>query len=203
MKRVVMAMMIWGLAAVGRGHGAELTAPGEDLFKWGEYDSLIRILEPATRSNSPAVLKTGADSTIRAKSFLFLGVAFYATGKPALADSAFITACDLDPKVKLDRFYVTEEIANYFQAIALDAVRSRNKRIASAANSTPPAASHASLSTRPPKGRESSPQLRSKDGNSWIWVGLGASALVAVGGAYYFTSHSGKPADQITEVDAR
>ena len=73
MKRAIL----FGVAALAWAQGAGASGPGvsgEDLFKWGEYDSLIRILEPAALHPGP----TGnhGDSLAQAKSLLFLGVAF-------------------------------------------------------------------------------------------------------------------------------
>ena len=185
---------------------------GEDLFKWGEYDSLIRILEPVTAGiglqDGP---RTAADSAVRAKSYLFLGVAFYATGKREQSDSAFARACDLDPLVKLDRFYVTEEIANHFQAIAMDGIRNRKARTALTL------ASHAMESrtngdpARVPPVRASSrgghSLLGESQGKGWLWWGLGVTALAAAGGGAYYISSQKEPASDLpphlTTIDAR
>jgi hypothetical protein len=194
-KRAVTVMSFLILAAAFTIRAGEVAATGEDLFKWGEYDSLIRLLDPVEMGTRPA---TAADSADRAKAYLFLGVAFYATGKPASADSAFASACSLDPQVKLDRFYVTEEIANHFQDIALDGIRRSQSGNALAAASAERSArtSHAGVSGRPPRIE--------REGKEWVWWGLGAAALAAAGGGIILFMNHDKPAsDNVTTIDAR
>lgn len=186
MKRAIL----FGLAAMAWAQGAVWASgpgvPGEDLFKWGEYDSLIRILEPAEFHPGP----TGnhGDSLAQAKSLLFLGVAFCATGKPDRADEAFSRAVEIDPDVELDRFYVTEEIARRFQTTALRALRKHPVRPVAAATSAP-AAPTASV-------RPSSPRRR------WVWLGVGTTFTVAAvaAGYYLFSDHSGNR-EEITRID--
>jgi hypothetical protein len=191
--RAWMAFLIF--ASIRLAMAAEGPSPGEDLFKWGEYDSLIRLLEPSTMNPRPV---TGADSLVRAKSYLFLGVAFFATGKPDQADSAFKTACSLDPKVQLDRFYVTEEIANHFQAIAIDGIRRRQAKSAMAATTAA-----MSAKTDAQQGRAPTASIR-RDEKGWVWWGLGATALVtAGGGAYFFINRDASQSDNVTTIDMR
>jgi tetratricopeptide (TPR) repeat protein len=190
---LVFALGIWG-------QEIQTTQIGEDLFKWGEYDSLVRLLEPATKSESLSQLKTGADSAIRAKSFLFLGVAFYATGKKEQANDAFNRACDLDPLVKLDRFYVTEEIANHFQAIAMDGIRRQRTneaiKMVSVSLENPETASKQ-------KAIGHNPNYQERTTKHWLWWGLGVTAMAAAGtGVLYFSSQK-TPPDKITMIDAK
>ncbi|MDB5105066.1 MAG: hypothetical protein JWP91_2755 [Fibrobacteres bacterium] len=194
---MIRRLILIAILAVTFVRGLSASQP-EELFKWGEYDSLIRLLEPAASNpGALAELRTRPDSLLRAKSFLFLGVAFFATGRMDRADEAFGIACGLDPEVKLDRFYVTEEIANHFQAIALDGIRRRNQKAALSQAS-------AALSDRARPVRGTGPAWKSRDGKDWIWWGLGVTALVAAGGgAIYFSSQSPEGSDNVTTIDAR
>lgn len=204
MMRYALAALLWMAASAPIHAASEAPGPapgssspsgpqlGEDLFKWGEYDSLIRILQPVTAlSRLQGGGGTAADSAVRAKTYLFLGVAFYATGKRERSDSAFGRACELDPWVKLDRFYVSEEIADHFQAIAMDGLRKRKARAAPM---------HAS-------SRGGHTDVREKQGKNWLWWGLGVTALAAAGGgAYYINSQKDAPSDlpaRLTTIDAR
>ncbi|MDQ3001529.1 MAG: tetratricopeptide repeat protein [Fibrobacterota bacterium] len=199
MKRLRMVLASAIILTAASGIFASSPAEGEDLFKWGEYDSLIRMLEPATRNGTLAELKTSVDSAARARSFMFLGVALFATGKPAKADNAFQKACDLDPEVKLDRFYVTEEIANHFQAIAMEGIRRRPRKSAAASTVAMDAA---------PGSRDGNPgsrnhRLEAQNGKAWLWWGLGVTAAVAVGGgAMYFAGRDEGGKDSVTVIDA-
>ncbi len=171
---------------------AGTAAPGEDLFKWGEYDSLIRALEPSWRGAGAEM--THRDSLQQAKSLLFLGVAFCATGNPARADEAFSRAVQLDPQVELDRFYVTEEIANRFQATALRALR---RRPVAPAAAPAPALPKPSVSTRPPPRPAASAAKR-----TWVWLGVGATAAVAAATGYFLLSDRQEPPrDDVTSID--
>lgn len=179
-----------------------IAASQEDWFKWGEYDSLIRVLEPETRPQElRGSLNTAADSAERAKSFLFLGVALYATGKPDRADSAFTWACDLDPGVKLDRFYVTEEIGGHFQAIALDGIRRRKAKEALHRAVQPQESGESKATDRNASGR--SPKGREGKGKSWIWWGVGVGAVAATAGTTMLLLSRDEPSDNVTSIDAR
>jgi tetratricopeptide (TPR) repeat protein len=190
----IFAMLGAALAlALGTARAAAPAAPGEDLFKWGEYDSLIRLLEPAALRSGEA--RTHGDSLARAKSLLFLGVAFCATGKPERADEAFSRAVELDPQVELDRFYVTEEIANRFQATALRALRKHSAaRPSEAIAPGPPPAKAAA----PPAAFAPEPR------HGWLWLGMGAAAVAAAaGGGYYLfhAGHGGGTRENVTYID--
>lgn len=170
-------------------------APVEDLFKWGEYDSLIRTLDPVvSRPGFSASIISQADSVNQAKSFLFLGVAFFATSKPDRSDQAFTMACSLDSNVKLDRFYVSEEIAQRFEAIAKELRLRRRQQCAATAQR--PSGNARSAQPSPPR-------LVSRDQKTWLWWGLGVTALVAAGsGAYWYASQTEAP-DNVTTIDIR
>jgi tetratricopeptide (TPR) repeat protein len=192
MKRAIL----FGVAALAWAQGAARASgpgiSGEDLFKWGEYDSLIRILEPAALHPGP----TGdhGDSLAQAKSLLFLGVAFCATGKPERADEAFSRAVEIDPDVELDRFYVTEEIARRFQTTALRALRKHPVRPVAAATSVPLEASRPSAPAASAGGRR----------HGWVWLGVGTTFTVAAvaAGYYLFSDHGGNGnKEEITRID--
>lgn len=185
MRRFLLAISALAILMAGATPARSEPLPkDEDLFKWGEYDSLIRVLEPSTRNETK--VRTLADSLERAKSFLFLGVAFYATGKKSRAEDAFMRAVELDPQVKLDRFYVTEEIANHFQAIALDGLRKR-----AAVKVTPD-----TVRTR------SAPQpvLVPRKSRKWWWWGAGVAAAAVAGGGYFLLTPEKAP-DNVTKID--
>ena len=199
MKKTLIALTS-AFLAVGTASLASPVVEGEDLFKWGEYDSLIRVLEPATRSGSLSELKTWADSAGSAKSLMFLGVAFFATGESAKADDAFQKACGLDPEVKLDRFYVTEEIANHFQAIAMEGIRRRPRKPAAAAVST--ATIDSALGSGHGSGGTRTDRLQPRSAKAWLWWGVGLTAAVAVGGgAVYFAGRDEGENENVTVID--
>jgi hypothetical protein len=189
---------VLALALIGPVRALASAPSGEDLFRWGEYDSLIRVLEPEIRSGALAQLSDASDSTARAKTFLFLGVAFYATGNPTRADEAFRTACRLDPDVRIDRFYVTEEIANHFQTVAMDV------------HPRPPAAATGNLKAdakapvkagNGPARSDRNPGLKDTRGKSWLWWSLGFTALaVAGGGAYYLATDQDEGEPRVTTI---
>lgn len=193
MKRAIL----FGLAALALAQGAARASgqavPGEDLFKWGEYDSLIRILEPAALH--PGSTGDHGDSLAQAKSLLFLGVAFCATGKPDRADEAFSRAVEIDPEVELDRYYVTEEIARRFQTTALRALRKHPVHPLAAAASAP------MESPRPE--RQPPASVRSHGSRrGWVWLGVGTTFTVAAvaAGYYLFSDHGGNRED-VTRID--
>lgn len=171
--------------------------PTEDLFKWGEYDSLIRVLEPAaSKPESVSRLSSQADSLERAKSLLFLGVAFFATNKPDRADQAFTMACTLDPEVKLDRFYVTEEISARFQAILRESLRRRQQEEALEA------AKSGGMARSPNAGKQGALRQGGND-KAWLWWGMGVSALVAAGGGAFWYASRDAEAENVTTIDIR
>ena len=183
----------WGTAR------AEGPVPGEDLFKWGEYDSLIRMLEPvALRTGESA---TRRDSMARAKSLLFLGVAFCATGETERADRAFARAVELDPQVELDRFYVTEAIANRFQRTALRALR---RQSGAAPNGTALPAGESPQTAPRRAAAAPAPAIAARSRHGWLWVGLGAAAAFAAAGSGYYLFLAGQDGgnrDQVTRID--
>jgi hypothetical protein len=197
LRRAVTSILYLILSAACTARSGETTVLAEDLFKWGEYDSLIRLLDPIEKGTR---LSTAADSANLAKSYLFLGVAFYATGKPMQADSAFVSACGLDSHVKLDRFYVTEEIANRFQTFVLEGIRQRQNRKALAVASAGLASAGAKAVHAGPSSR---PGRFAREGKEWIWWGLGATVLAAGGGALILMNREEPASDNVTTIDAR
>lgn len=199
MKRIALAIAIVILPATLPVRAGASSLPGEELFKWGEYDSLIRLLEPVGTMAPPA---TAADSADRAKSYLFLGVAYFATGKKVQADSAFASACSLDPQVKLDRFYVTEEIANRFQAIAPhDTGRRQPEREVRAVPAE--AAYKDAAAPESPIASDRTSRVRRR-GGQWVWWGLGTTALGASGVTIlWIMSREESPSENIISIDAR
>lgn len=196
--RAIIAIASVILAAAFPVRAGASNAPGEDLFKWGEYDSLIRLLGPVGTTALPAA----TDSADRAKSYSFLGVAYYATGKTEQADSAFASACRLDPQVDLDRFYVTEEIADRFHAIARNEARRRQARSGTRAVSAEPT-TMAPAKPGPPPGFGRSP-LAGSGGVKWAWWGLGTTALAAAGvGILLLMNWEERPSEKVTSIDAR
>jgi hypothetical protein len=193
MKRMWMAWAIALALGLGTARAGGPPIAGEDLFKWGEYDSLIRVLEPAASAEA----RTRDDTLIRAKSLLFLGVAFCATGKADRADEAFSRAVELDPQVELDRYYVTQEIANRFQATALRALRRHPASPIAAISAAP--APEAARRTQRPAAMIASPAHH----YGWVWLGMGTAAAVTAfaGGYYFFSGHGGGPHEEVTPID--
>lgn len=194
MKRAMLACLILALAS---GLDVRAAAP-EELFKWGEYDSLIRVLEPVVTDPAYASgTSTGPDSQDHAKAYMFLGVAFMATHKPERADSLFMKAWALNPQLQLDRFYVSEAIADRFYAVAEEALRQRRNRTALQASRA--------MAAQPGTGgqaRRDGGALRDRTGKPWLWWGLGVTAVaVAGGGAYWFSAKDEGPRENVTVID--
>lgn len=148
----------------------------EELFQWGEYDSLIHALEPQrTAADGETALRglaSRSDSAEEAKARLYLGVAYWATGRREEGTRAFAVASRLNPDLSLDPYYATPEIAARYEQIA-DAVR----RSAPAARSAPGRPREGDL---PP--REAALPAAPKASRAWIWW-TGAAALAAAGAA--------------------
>jgi hypothetical protein len=195
--RILAAMAALSLLAAipARPDGAGESAPAspEDLFKWGEYDSLIKVLGPFLAESAPGTEATRQDSSERAKTFLYAGVAYYATGKRDQADEAFTRACEFDSRIRIDRYYVTEEIAGHFEGLASALARRRPPR------APEPADAPAGL----PAGREDGPGLEERKGNEWVWWTLGSAAVLAGAGAsYYLLNRPAGSGEHETVVDA-
>lgn len=198
---IVVLIALTVLAAPLSGWAASDAPPApEDLFKWGEYDSLIRVLEP-TIYNGARTEFTRLDSVLHAKTFLYLGVAYYATGKREHADDAFTHACELDSAIKIDRFYVTEEIAGHFEGIA--AVLASRRRQARIMGATMPSGEYPEPGPKPAPshGSRREAKVAAGDGHGWIWWTLGSALVLAGGGAYYLLHQHKAPGENVTQVN--
>ncbi len=193
-RAVLLAAWMGGICLALARHAS---ASPEDLFKWGEYDSLIRMLEPEASRPGYAAVTARADSLEHARALLYLGVAYAATGHPARSDSAFTIAFSLDSAVSLDRFYATPAIAARFDSLAAER---RRRRVPIAAPARAP------LPSSPAPNRYRSTGLRGpQPERAWLWWGLGATAAVAAGGGawWYANAHDGTPHDNVTVIDLR
>jgi hypothetical protein len=205
------AMRIFGIAAMLACTAFGAAGPvvtTEELFRWGEYDSLIRALEPLAEAPGFATgAATRADSADRARSLLYLGVAYYAKGRTDRADPAFRLACALDSGVELDKFYVTQAIAAHFNDVKSEDRRGREDRDAldrarrgPGATQAPPAGGSPDRSAR--TAREA--RFARKGDHDWLWWGLGAAAMAAAGGgAYWYASRPSGPQESVTILDIR
>ncbi len=81
----------------------------DNHFKWGEYDSIIQILEPLVKNHALTV----AD---KENSFYFkiLGVAYSAKGRISEARIIFSNALVLDSSVTIDSQYISKTIQDVF-----------------------------------------------------------------------------------------
>jgi hypothetical protein len=146
----------------------------DELFQWGEYDSLERALEPHLRE------EPGFVAGDRARALVYLGVARHVLGRPEEADQAFLEAIRLDTAVRPDRLYVSREIAVRFQAIAAK----ERERVAANRLAPPPSASArspADSARRAPEQRPVASAAR-KPGIRWAWYAAGAGAVAVAAG---------------------
>lgn len=172
---------------------ANAEASMEDLFHWGEYDSLIRILEK-DRAESPGVSrpKDQADSAALAKRELYLGIAYFSHGRRISADEALRRACRLDRRITLEKFYVTEAAYDHFEIIAAaEGLRPDRK----SGNGTEKRVEHED-SERNPNGEGQGPAA----GTSWVgtrakWMigGLAGAAVLTTGSVLYLEYGPRKP----------
>jgi hypothetical protein len=172
---------------------AKLPPRTEDWFRWGDYDSLIAVLEPWLRDTAQA-------SAERARAFLYLGVAYQAGNVRRLSDSAFYKACDLDTAIVLDRYYVAPEILDHFHAVAADC-RSRKE-----ARNPPSAAPAPGGLNAPPPARSSSAGVSGKAGSHallWWTAGGMLAATALAGGVLLLLQPERKPIDSVTVIDGR
>lgn len=166
----------------------------EDLFRWGEYDSLILILEPA-RSGADSVrssgLATRQDSAGEAMARMYLGVSYWAKGRQEEGARAFGIANRLDSSLRLDPLYTTPEMALRFSQIAAAARRPDSGAPRSPV--VPTAASEgADLPARPGTG---------KPGRRRAWWTGAAAAVTATGAvAGYYLVRSGRKPREVTHT---
>lgn len=177
------------LALVRPTTAGELEPSAEDLFKWGEYDSLIRSLEPWLAARS-AGADARADSLELARANLYLGIAYWATDKRSLGEQAFVRAGRLDRTLQMDRLYATPEMAARFDSIVAQERRARDAEIAAAATGK----GNAGVPDRP------GPAAR-KTGLGWkAWtVGALTTAGLVAGGTYVILANL-KPEDEVMTV---
>jgi hypothetical protein len=193
MRRALLRVsaLVASLACAALGAAAPVVT-ADELFKWGEFDSLIRALEPITGTPGYAEKAADrADSAERARSLLYLGVAYSAKGREGKADTAFRSACALDSALELDPFYVIPAIHQRFLAVKEERIRLGRQRAAAAARPGPGVSA--------PAG----PVLR--EDRSWVWWGLGTAAFMAAsGGAYWYIARQPSgPREEVTIVNAR
>jgi tetratricopeptide (TPR) repeat protein len=181
-------MLFWLLLAgisVASLPASESKATPEDFIKWGEYDSLIRVLEPVIFESRGKREFTYLDSALKAKTFLYLGIAYYATGKHEHADDAFTRACELDSVLKIDRFYVNEEISAHFEGISAGLKRLRHQARIMALIPAVPMEPAESTDTQDQVDDE--PQmLEPKHSKTWLWWTLGSATVIAGGISGYY-----------------
>jgi hypothetical protein len=178
--------------AFAAGIRASEPASVEELFKWGEYDSLIQVLEPgrpAVHAGS-ASLATRADSAEEARARLYLGVAYWAKGRTEAGSRAFLQATRLDPDLRLDPLYATPEMAAHFERLA-----EVSQRLQSAALPAPAPA---------PADGDGKPRKPGRGGASpwWKWGGAAGLAVAGTLTAVYFATRSAEPPkERITVID--
>lgn len=191
------AFLFLSLASLQGASGAVVDEKASlaELFTWGEYDSLIRILEPrmVAVDGKPVErpLATRADSLEEARASLYLGVAYWATGRSEQGSRSFSLAARLDEDLRLDPLYATPEMAARFEQIA-EAERNR------AAPSPAPVAA----STAPPGPGRAEPRSRTRGALRAVWTGAAfAGAAGVVAGAYILVRSLDKPKEIVTVVD--
>jgi hypothetical protein len=155
------------------------------------------VLEPDLAESRGDTLFSRQDSILRARTLLYAGVAYYATGKRGQADDAFTRACDLDSAIRIDPFYVSREIAGYFEGVAAAGARRRNAK-------HPAPEPPANRAARDDSARGGNPRMAERPGRAWIWWTLGSmAALAGGGGAYYLLTRDVPPDEHVTTVDVR
>jgi hypothetical protein len=95
-------------------------------FEWGDYDTIIAIVEPMVSASADTI-----DSTVAAEYRKYLGVAYLAKDRVNDARGQFTIACQLNPDVKLEREFVSQAIYDVFQN-ALAEYRRRRQEAARA-----------------------------------------------------------------------
>jgi hypothetical protein len=180
------------------GAGAEDPASLEELFKWGEYDSLIQALEPARAdADGGAVLRglaSRADSAEEARARMYLGVAYWATGRPGDGARAFTVATRLDESLRLDPLYATAEMAALFEQIA------EAGRAPSPGPSSSPAPPEPG---RAPAATPGHPGMRPATRPSpWAWwTGVAVAGAAGAAGTYLWARSWERPQEVITIID--
>lgn len=165
-----------GLPSLTPAAPGDLPAPAdyEELYRWGEYDSLIRLLEPrllAAPGDSSRNIPD-AERSRAASAHLALGVAYWAGGREAEASLAFAHALRLDPDQRLDPLYSTPDMVLRLESLA-EEERTR------------------SVTAPAPVSRAGplEPKLGRKGPSGWLlWTGAAVATGLAGWGAYYFAA---------------
>lgn len=172
--------------APGAGQPAALSrAAFEELFKWGDYDSLIHVLEPLVATEPPVGAKgpTRADSTGRGRVNLYLGVAYWASGRQEQGVQAFTRAARLDTSLRLDPLYSTPEMEARFAAV-LEAERNPAPAPGGSGGIAPGALA-------PAKPRD----------YGWVWWTGAVVVAGAAGGTWWYLQRQEKPDDVVITID--
>lgn len=163
-----------------------------DLYRWGEYDSLIRFLAPRLDADSIVSLPaagTRSDSLEQAKANLCLGVGWWAIERKPASLRAFTRAAQLDPGLRLDPLYSTREMAAEYETLLSEVERSR-------APAEPPSP----MPARSAAGKDAVPALGRKSASGWLlWTGA-LAATGAVAGAYYIVNGKSKPDETVITI---
>jgi tetratricopeptide (TPR) repeat protein len=90
------------------------------FFEWGEYDSLFTTL---------GLYFTARPDTVESDTFCiylsYLGVAYFAKGDIAESQAQFRRALECNPRLNLDKKYVTPEMLNLFASVKNDVEQKR------------------------------------------------------------------------------
>jgi tetratricopeptide (TPR) repeat protein len=87
----------------------------QEHFEWGEYGTLIDLLEPSLDSLSKV-----SDSIIISEYHSYLGVAYFSIEKIGDARNHFFKAITYNPNISLPPDYVTPEIMDLFTVVKSD-----------------------------------------------------------------------------------
>jgi hypothetical protein len=184
--RGLLAAALGGASGIRAAESASL----EELFKWGEYDSLIHVLEPprssAQEDSILGHLATRADSVEEAKARMYLGVAYWAKGRTEAGSRTFLQATRLDRGLRLDPLYATTEMAAHFERLA----EAGQKILIPAVPQGPP----------PPGGK--TPERRKAAPRRWlVWSGVAGAAVAGTFTGIYFLNRSQRPNEITTVID--
>lgn len=192
-----LLLVFSGMLAGMPGECGEGRIACEDLFKWGEYDSLISVLEPLRadgRGDSIlGALASREDSLEEARARMYLGVAYWAKGRPDAGVEAFQVATRLDPTLRLDPLYATPEMAARFEQLA-DPGGAKPETAPQAPAPGP---------AREDGDREPRPRRAGKADWTRLAVAAAAGATVVGGavGAYYLVQYLQRPRETIIPID--
>lgn len=182
---VFLGALILALAFSTAVRAEDIVPSLEDLYQWGEYDSLIRYLEPWLAARSDGA-DARADSVELARANLFLGVAYWVTDKKSLGEQAFVRACRLDAGLRMDQLYSTPEIMSRFEAIAAGERRARESQI------------EAERARRLEMERRLQDRRKATLWKRWTLGALGTAGLVVGGGYAYYALADRKR--KVTEI---